>query len=590
MSGRPACILPSPQCYNSAAKTLFPFLHRRHRMHRRVLTLLVTMLALGISALTQCESAFAQEHAQRAAAAKVKSASLMTGYGDWHHPVSTKNAQAQAFFDQGLRLIYAFNHDEAMRSFQRAAEIDPKLAMAYWGVAEAVGPNYNDPASEDRFAQAHSAIGKALTLGADASESDQAYITALAKRFPADPKSDLRAAAEQYRDAMRDVVKRFPDDLDAATLFAEAGMNLHPWGLWRPDGTPEEGTEEIVSTLESVIRREPNHLGAIHYYIHSVEASSSPERALAGANRLAQLAPAAGHIVHMPAHIYIRTGDYEAAVKTNQKAALADQAYIQAGAAPGIYSMMYYSHNLHFIAMAAAMNGNYLESRRGAQLLAANVGPHVKDMPPLEGFMTVPLAVEVRFHKWNEILKAPQPDSAMHTATVFWHFARGLAFASTGKLDEAEAEHKFVAEAEEKTPPDAIFQMPINNKTKDILKIAENVLGAKISLAKGDMDATVNQLRAAVAVQDSLKYDEPQDWFYPVRESLGAVLLKIGDDAGAEETFRADLDRNPRNPRSLFGLEQALKAMDRNYDAGFVRKQFDANWKGAARPTVDDLV
>jgi tetratricopeptide (TPR) repeat protein len=556
-------------------------------MHRCVLTLLAILLVLGISTLALCESAFSQEHP---APAKAKSATLMTGYGDWHHPVSTKNAQAQAFFDQGLRLIYAFNHSEAIRSFQRGAELDPNLAMAYWGIAEAVGPNYNDPASQDRFVQAHAAIEKAQTLAADASESDKAYIAALAKRFPADPQSDLRAAAEQYRDAMRDVVKLFPDDLDAATLFAEAGMNLHPWGLWRPDGTPEEGTEEIVTTLESVIRREPNHLGAVHYYIHSVEASSSPERALAGANRLAQLAPAAGHIVHMPAHIYIRTGDYEAALKTNQKAALADQAYIKAGAPEGIYSMMYYSHNLHFIAMAAAMNGNYLESRRGAQMLAANVGPHVKDMPPLEGFMTVPLAVEVRFHKWNEILKTPQPDPAMHTATLFWHFARGLAFAGTGKLDEAEAEHKIVAEAEEKTPPDAVFQMPVNNKTKDILKIAENVLGAKISLDKNDMDAAVNQLTAAVAVQDSLKYDEPQDWFYPVRESLGAVLLKIGDDAGAEEVFRADLERNPRNPRSLFGLEQALKAQQRTYDAGFVRKQFDANWKGPTRPTVDDLV
>src|SRR5204863_400113 len=287
MSGRPTCILPSPQCYNAAGNTLVPFLHRRHRVHRGSVALLAIAPALCISTLALRECAIAQEHAQHTAAAKAKPATLMTGYGDWHHPVSTKNAQAQAFFDQGLRLIYAFNHDEAMRSFQRAGELDPKLAMAYWGVAEAVGPNYNDPASEGRFAQAHAAIEKALTLGADASESDQAYITALAKRFPADPKSDLRAAAEQYRDAMRDVVKRFPDDLDAATLFAEAGMNLHPWGLWRPDGTPEEGTEEIVSTLESVIRREPNHLGAIHYYIHSVEASSSPERALAGANRLA---------------------------------------------------------------------------------------------------------------------------------------------------------------------------------------------------------------------------------------------------------------------------------------------------------------
>src|SRR5712672_2142236 len=507
---------------------------RRNMISR--LTILC-LLAVGL-----CAPAFAQEH-EHAVAAKNKSATLMAGLGDWRHPVSTTNAQAQAFFDQGLRLIYAFNHDEAERSFQRAAELDPKLAMAYWGIAEAVGPNYNDPASEDRFVQAHQAIENAASLAGGASESDQAYIAALAKRFPADSKSDLQAAAEEYRDAMRQVSRKFPDDLDAATLFAEAGMDLHPWGLWHMDGTPEAGTEEIVATLESVIRREPNHMGAVHYYIHAVEASRSPERALAGANRLAQLAPAAGHIVHMPAHIYIRTGDYEAALKTNQKAALADQAYIKSGAAEGMYSMMYYSHNLHFIAMAAAMNGNYLESRRGAQLLAANVGPHVKEMPPLGGFMTVPLAVEVRFHKWNEILKAPQPDSAMRTATVFWHFARGLALAGTGKLDEAEAEHKIVAEAEEQTSPDAVFQMPINNKTKDILKIAENVLSAKISLAKNDMDATVSQLRAAVAIQDTLKYNEPQDWFYPVRESLGAALLMNGDQAGAEQVFRDDLER-----------------------------------------------
>jgi tetratricopeptide (TPR) repeat protein len=547
----------------------------------------LTILCALVAAL--CLPGLAQEH-EHAAAAKTKPATLMAGLGNWHHPVSTKNAQAQAFFDQGLRLIYAFNHDEAARSFQHAAELDPKMAMAYWGVAEAVGPNYNDPASNERFAQAHTAIEKASSLAEGASASDRAYIAALAKRFPGDAGADRRAALEEYRDAMREVVKQFPDDLDAATLFAEAGMNLHPWGLWHVDGTPEEGTEEIVATLESVLRREPNHLGAVHYYIHAVEASNSPERALAGANRLAQLAPAAGHIVHMPAHIYIRTGDYEAAVKTNQKAALADQAYLAASGAQGIYPMMYYSHNLHFIAMAAAMNGNYLESKRGAQLLAANVGPHVKEMPALGGFMTVPLAVEVRFHKWNEILKAPQPDASMQTAAIFWHFARGVALAATGKIEDAEAEHKIVAEAEERTPPDAVFQMPINNKTKDILKIAENVLGARISLAKNDMDGTVNQLLAAVAIQDALKYDEPQDWFYPVRESLGAVLLKIGDNTGAEEIFRADLGRNLRNPRSLFGLEQALKAQDKAYDAGFVRKQFDASWKGATAPKVDDLV
>jgi tetratricopeptide (TPR) repeat protein len=556
-------------------------------MYRRILTRLVILLSLGVPA-------FSQEHAEHAAPAKVKSATLMTGYGDWHHPVSTKNAQAQAFFDQGLRLIYAFNHEEAMWSFQRAAELDPKLAMAYWGIAESVGPNYNDPASERRFAQAHAAIEKAQTFAPDASESDQAYIDALAKRFPADPQSDLHAAAEEYRDAMRDVAKRFPDDLDAATLFAEAGMNLHPWGLWRTDGTPEEGTEEIVSTLESVIRREPDHLGAVHYYIHSVEASSSPERALAGANRLAQLAPAAGHIVHMPAHIYIRTGDYEAAVKANEKAVAADETYLKASSAAGIdtlfYSLMYYAHNLHFMATCAAMEGNYLQARKSAALLAAFVGPRVKAMPDAEGYMTVSFLVEVRFHNANEILKLPRPDPSLQLTTAIWHFARGLALASTGKLDEAESEYQLVSEAQEKTPAEAFFLAPVNNKSQDILKIAENVLGARIALAKNDMDAAVTQLRGAVAIQDSLKYSEPPDWLYPVRESLGAVLLKIGDDAGAEETFRADLDRNPRNPRSLFGLEQALKAQQRTYDAGFVRKQFDANWKGAARPTVDDLV
>ena len=554
----------------------------------RACVIKIAAIVLAMSMATAGKST-AQEH-EHVAGAKARPATLMSGLGNWRHPVTTTSAQAQAFFDQGLRLIYAFNHDEAARSFQRATELDPKCAMCFWGIAEAVGPNYNDPASEERFAQAHTTIEKAQLLGADASESDKAYIAALALRFPADVKSDLHAAAEQYRDAMREVMRRFPDDLDAATLFAESGMNLHPWGLWRQDGTPEEGTEEIVATLESVMRREPDHMGAVHYYIHAVEASNSPERALAGANRLASLAPAAGHIVHMPAHIYIRTGDYEAAMKTNQKAAQADQTYLAASGAQGIYPMMYYSHNLHFIAMAAAMNGNYGEARRGAQLLAANVGPHVKEMPALGGFMTVPMAVEVRFHKWNEILRMPEPNGSMETASVFWHFAHGLALAATGKLDDAEMEHKFVAEVEDKTPPDAIFQMPINNKTKDILKIAENVLGAKIALMKNDMDGAVNQLRTAVAVQDSLKYDEPQDWFYPVRESLGAVLLKIGDYAGAEDVFRADLEKNPRNPRSLFGLEQALKAQDKAYDAGFVRKQFDANWKGTAKPSVDDLV
>jgi len=545
-------------------------------------------LAYVLSICLLSLSVIAQDHSNHAQAHPV---TLVTGLGDLHHPVSTHNPEAQKFFDQGLRFIYAFNHDEAARSFQHAAELDPKLAMAWWGVAEAVGPNYNDPADPDRFKHAHEAVQKAADLSSDASASELAYIQAMAKRFPADPNSDLKKAAEDYRDAMREVSKQFPDDLDAATLFAEAGMNLHPWGLWHQDGTPREGTEEIVATLESVIKRDPNHLGAIHYYIHSVEASNNPERALAGANKLASLAPGAGHIVHMPAHIYIRTGDYEAAVKTNEQAAEVDRAYIKQTGEQGIYPMMYYSHNLHFVAMCGAMNGRYTEAQKNAALLVANVGPHVKEMPPLEGFMTIPMAVEVRFHHWNEILKMPPPDPAMKTATVFWHFGRGLALAGTGKIADAEAEYKIVSEAEAATPPDVIFQMPINNKAKDIMKIAENVMGAKIALAKKDSASAISMLRDAVAIQDKLNYGEPPDWFYPVRENLGGALLMSGDAVGAEKVFREDLDRNPRNPRSLFGLQQSLLQQKRDYDAGFVQKQFDASWKGGSQALkLDDLV
>jgi tetratricopeptide (TPR) repeat protein len=544
--------------------------------------------SLALLMTCACLRIAAQEHPHAPAA---KPATMMTGLSNLHHPVSTRNAEAQQFFDQGLRLIYAFNHDEAARSFQRAAELDPTLAIAYWGIAEAVGPNYNDPASDERFQQAHDAIQKASDLSGGASSSEKAYIQAMAKRFPADPKADRRKAAEDYRDAMREVVKNFPDDLDAATLFAEAGMNLHPWGLWRVDGTPEEGTEEIVAKLESVLKRDPDHMGAVHYYIHAVEASRNPERALAGANKLAALAPNAGHLVHMPAHVYIRTGDYESAVKTNERAAEVDRAYIKASGVQGIYPMMYYSHNLHFIAMCASMNGDYAEAKKNADLLEQHVAPGVKEMPPLEGFMTIPLAVDVRFHKWDEILARKQPDPEMKITTVFWHFARGMALAGQGKVEAAEAEYQIVADAEKATPEDMVFAMPVNNKAKDIMKIAESVLGAKVALARHDTDGAIAQLQQAVAVQDTLKYGEPPDWFFPVRESLGAALLLKGDTSAAEKTFRDDLDRNPRNPRSLYGLQQALKKQGRDYDASFVEKQLNSSWKGGANTLkVEDLV
>lgn len=513
----------------------------------------------------------------------------MEGLGNLHHPVSTGNPEAQEFFDQGLRLIYAFNHDEAARSFQHAADLDPKLAMAYWGIAEAVGPNYNDPASADRFAQAHRAIQKAVDLSSGSSDTEKAYINAMLKRFPADPKTDLRKAAEKYRDAMREVARTYPDDLDAATLFAESGMDLHPWGLWNQDGTPQEGTNEIIATLESVIKRDPNHLGAVHYYIHAVEASPSPERALAGANRLAALAPSAGHIVHMPAHVYIRTGDYDAAVRTNEEAAKVDKAYIEATGAKGIYPGMYYSHNLHFIAIAASMDGDFAQSKNAADRLAAHVQPMIQEMPMLEGFLTIPTAVLVRFGKWDDVLKTPQPDANLKTATVFWHYARAMALAGSGKPDAAEKDHMVVVAAKNATPEDAIFAPPFNNKTKSILQIADDVVAGKIAMARHDTTTAIAHLKNAVAVQDTLRYGEPPDWYFPVRESLGAALLIIGDAPGAERVFRDDLNRNPRNPRSLFGLVESLKQQHRTYDAGFVENQFRDVWKGSSLK-LEDLV
>jgi tetratricopeptide (TPR) repeat protein len=534
-----------------------------------------------------CFLAVAQDHA-------AKPATLMSGISDLHHPVTTSNPEAQKFFDQGLRLIYAFNHDEAARSFRRAAELDPKMAMAYWGIAEAVGPNYNDPASDERFQRAHEAIEKAVSLSSGAPETERDYIQAMAKRFPA-PGADRRKAAEDYRDAMRELMNKYPDDLDAATLFAESGMNLHPWGLWMNDGTPREGTEEIVATLESVIKRDPNHLGSVHYYIHAVEASRSPERALAGANRLASLAPAAGHIVHMPAHVYIRTGDYDAAVKTNEKAAAADEAYIKASAAngvpPGMYSGMYYSHNLHFIAIAASMKGNFTESKQAADKLAAHVQPMLKEMPMLEGFIAIPTAVLVRFEKWNDILKMPQPDPNLKIVTTFWHYARGMALAGSGNPDEAEKEHAAVVAAKEATPADAIYAPPWNNKAKDILQIADDVLAAKIALARKDTETAIARYRNAVAVQDTLNYGEPPDWYFPVRESLGGALLMAGKASQAEKVFREDLNQNARNPRSLFGLHEALKIQGRDHDAQFVEKQFRDYWDGGAlNLKVENLV
>ncbi|MCA1616233.1 MAG: hypothetical protein LC800_19455 [Acidobacteria bacterium] len=338
--------------------------------------------------LLSCGVTSAQHQHGGPAPAREAPARLIADLGSFRFPVSTRNAEAQKFFDQGVILTYGFNHDEAARSFRRAAELDPQMAMAHWGLAMSLGPNYNETAiSAERMKAAHEAVRKGLSLAAQAPAHERAYLEALAKRLSADEGADQKKLWLDYREAMRSLMTRYPDDLEAAVLWADAAMIINAWKLFDAQGRPAEGTEEIVSVLEAILRRDPDHIGAHHLYIHAVEASARPERALGSADVLARLTPAAGHLVHMPAHIYMRTGDYDRAAESNVWAAKADEQYIASGGKPGIYTAGYYSHNLHFLAAAHAMRGNYAEAVRAARRLEANVRPYLKDIPTLEGFM-----------------------------------------------------------------------------------------------------------------------------------------------------------------------------------------------------------
>lgn len=543
----------------------------------RYLLLLIALLLTPVAAFGQ------HQHP----AGEMKPVALESGLGDVHHPVSTTNAEAQRFFDQGLAFIYAFNHDEAVRSFKRAAELDPQLAMAHWGVALALGSNYNLQADAEQQRIAYETVQKALSLAGRASEHERAYIEALAKRYSADAQADRQKLALDYRSAMSEVVKRFPDDPDAATLYAESMMNLRPWKLWTADGKPAEGTEEIVSVLEGVLRRSPNHTGANHYYIHAVEASRNPERALPSAARLERLAPAAGHLVHMPSHIYIRTGDYVAAAQSNADAIVADRTYLEKTGARGVYPAMYYNHNIHFLASAHGINGRYADAIKAARELEANVKPHLKAMPMLEMFMPYTSVTLVRFRRWDEILKQPAPAPELKLTTAIWHFARGMAYTGTGQISKAEAELKALQDLAKTVPVDA----PLGNSTaRGVLQVAEHMLAGKLALARGDKQAAIESLRKGVEAEDALGYNEPADWDIPVRESLGGALLVTGDNAEAEKVFRAEIAKHPRNGRALFGLVESLKRQGKNSSAALVQREFDKAWEKAdTKLRVEDL-
>ncbi len=515
-------------------------------------------------------------------------APLLVGLGKLHHPITTSNPLAQRYFDQGLTLVYAFNHEEAARSFGYAAKLDPKCAMAYWGIALARGPNYNeweiDPGREKTAAEA---IKKAESLSSGASAAEQAYIRAMAMRVSSDPKADQKKLGANYRDAMRELMKRYPNDMDAAVLFADAAMNLHAWKLWRKDGQPEEGTLEAVQALESVLKRDPDNIGANHFYIHVIEESPHPEQAMASARKLAGLAPGAGHLVHMPAHIYIRTGDYHAASVSNKQAMGMDQGYIEKYHIENMYSMMYYTHNVHFLAVSSGMEGNFADSNRAASRITKGLTPYLKEHPEVQSFLPTQTLILVRFRKWPEIEQLPEPDKNFGEVHVLWRFARGMAFSSQGQMNKAASERAAFAAEVKAIPPGTIFGY---NTTGQIFEIAQWMLDANIARAKHDYKQASALLNKAALAEDALNYDEPPDWYLPPRESLGAVLLLDGRAKDAEAAFRQELKLHPRNPRALFGLAECLHAQGKAAEEAAARKEYEDGWKHAdIRLRMEDL-
>ena len=522
-------------------------------------------------------SAHGDTHAAPAAAQRT---TLLGNLGSYHRPMTTTSDEAQKFFDEGLTLLYGFNHEEAFRSFERAAALDPKAPMPHWGMSLALGTNYNDTATPDRLQQAYSHLAHAQERAVNGSDVERAFIDALAKRYVAAPDDGKQPAREEaYAAAMGEVSKRFPDDLDAATLHAESMMNLRPWKLYALDGTPAPGTNEIVSTLEGVIKRNPDHPGANHYYIHAVEASKAPDRALASAKRLDTLVPGAGHLVHMPAHIYERVGDYGAAAKSNEVAATIDETYVQATGAKGMYPTMYYGHNLQFRSAAAMMRGNLAEAREAGRKTAALVAPLAGDVVMLQPLTLQETFALLRFERWNEVLSSPAASAGRDLQAALDHYARGAAHAGLRHVADAENERDAMEQAASRLPKD--MTLSLVNSVAAVLAVAREDLTARIATAKGDATAATSAWTRAVAAEDRLAYDEPPDWLLPTREQLGAALLRVGRARDAETVFRQDLEHNRENPRSLFGLSTALARQRKIAEAEEVRKRYEAAWRGA---------
>jgi tetratricopeptide (TPR) repeat protein len=452
--------------------------------------------------------------------------------------------------------------------------------MCFWGIALTEGANYNHPTDAERERRALEAVQQAQRLARSGRPSERALIAALARRHSADPAATRETLDRAYADAMRDVARQFPDDLEAATFFADAMMNLRPWNLWTPEGAPQPGTEEIVQTLERVLAKNPDHAGAIHLYIHAIEASTQPGRAEAAADRLAGLVPGAGHLVHMPAHIYWRVGRYEDAVTTNQAAVEADRAYFKTAQPSPIYRGLYYPHNIDFIWQSASMQGRSAETIRVAREFAATAPPEmIKQMPDMETAPVAPIVALVRFGRWDEVLRHPAPPQDWVYTSGVWRYARGTAFSAKGQTAEAADELRQLEGIIAAVPPERTVAFFF--RARNVLQLAANVLAGEIAARDGDVASAERLLRAAVAEQDTHWFSEPPPWYFPVRQALGAVLLQANRAADAERVYREDLQRNPGNGWSLFGLAQSLRAQGKVADAAQAEEGFRKAWAGS---------
>jgi tetratricopeptide (TPR) repeat protein len=498
--------------------------------------------------------------------------------------VTTQSKEAQQYFDQGLRLVFGFNHKEAIRSFRSAAHLDPSCAMAHWGVAYAFGPHVNRPMDTNDTLQAWGALQSAVKLKAKASAKEKTYITALEARYQPIHTDDRQALDQAFARAMRDLAQQYQDDLDAQVIFAESLMNTMPWDYWTRDRTPKPETEEILAALRGVMARAPDHPGANHFYIHAVEAGPNPEHGLPSADRLMEYAPAAGHLVHMPSHIYMRVGQYADAVTANERAVKADRTYIRHCRALGFYPGVYYPHNVHFLWWAQLFEGRSQDALRTARQAAAYAvenycGPSKAiEAPRLRHLPWLTLA---RFGKWDEVLALAEPANTNDFLVdrALWHFTRGLASAARKDAASAEKEHRALAaiadseEARRLNSPG----FPVS----ETLAVSSHWLAGKVAGAKGDTRAMIAHLERAVAAEAAIPYMEPSFWPLPVRPTLGAALLEAGEPDKAEQVFREDLKRWPRNGWSLLGLENALRRQGKTENADLVKREYEAAWKRA---------